>query len=285
MAGGFPVGYQFMPFAGSSPSSGHGVSVTPSATANTLGSWTELISSTPYSSSWAMISIIDPGTATALNTVSVNIGIGASGSETVLIANLIAQRDSFSSVPGQAYEYLIPMQIPGGTRLAANCQSSGASSAALYVSLSPFNGAFGCISGGGAIDTYGFSSSATKGVLIDPGGTALTKGAYSEVATSTTYDLAGFVLAFDSSTASGSGFAGWTIDVGIGASGSEVVILPDLQVYGRGSGTTYKALYPGLTPFIPIQIPAGSRIAVRAQCTTNSSVARTFGVTLYGVRL
>lgn len=287
MAGGFPVSYQFCPFSGSAPTSAHGLSVTPSASANTTGAWIELIPATAYDSSWLVVTFQHTGTATALNTVCINISTGTTGNESgsIIVNNLVLQQDSQAGLAGQCAVYWIPTQITAGTRISANAQSSGASSAAMQVSVIPIAGAFGCISGGSGIDTYGFSTAATKGTVIDPGGTAATKGAYSEIVSSLSYDIAGFVLGFDASTTSGSSALSWTVDVSVGSLGNEVVILPDFQLYGRGSGTTYKAIYPPATPFIPIQIPAGSRVSIRAQCNSITSVVRVFGVTFYGVRL
>jgi len=287
MAGGFPVSYQFCPFPGSAPSFAHGISVAPSATANTTGAWVELISATSYDTSWLLISVQDPGTATALNSVCINVSTGSTGNEpaSILINNLICLRDSLSSVAGQGATYLIPTQVKAGTRLSANAQSSGAAAAALFVSILPIAGAFGCISGGSAIDTYGFSPSTTRGVVVDPGASGSTKGAYIEVVSSTSYDLAGFILGFDAGGTSGSSALAWTLDVAVGSLGNEIVIFPDLQIYGRGTSGTYKAIYPAATSFIPVQIPAGSRIAIRAQCNSGTAAPRVFGVTLYGVRL
>lgn len=287
MAGGFPVSYQFYPYAGSAPASAHGIAVQPSSTANTAGAWAELIPATTYDSSWLLVTIQDPGTATALNTVCINLSIGSTGNEasSIIINNLVCQRDSTASVAGQGATYLLPTQIKAGTRISANGQSSGSGATALFVSVTPIAGALACISGGNAIDTYGFSASATKGTAIDPGASGGTKGAYSEIVSSSSYDMAGFVLGFDSATNSGSTALTWTVDVSVGTTGNEIVVLPDFQIYGRGASTTYKAIYPSSSPFFPIQIPAGSRIAARAQCNSVSIGPRVFGVTIYGVRL
>lgn len=51
-------------------------------------------------------------------------------------------------------------------------------------------------------------------------------------------------------------------DIGIGAAASEVIICPDIYVYGPGGVTSV---------FIPIDIPAGTRIAARLQSTITSA--------------
>jgi hypothetical protein len=284
MAGGFPVGFQLNAMGGTTPVSSGGVSVTASGTANTVGSYVELITSTPRDSTWALITVREPGTATTLITTSVNIATGASGSEVVQIANLVAQHDAVTAEAGNCSVYFLPFAVPAGTRLAANAQSTTASTP-VSVGIILFDDAFGSVVGGGAIDTIGFTSSGgTHGTAIDPGTSANTKGAYAQLTASSTYDIAGFALGFDGASGSGSVSLVWTVDVAIGASGSEIIVLPDVQVYARGLSSPSKAMFPNCSPYLPIQIPAGSRIAVRAQCISASSPSRLMGVTLYGAR-
>jgi len=197
----------------------------------------------------------------------------------------VIQRDSLSSETGNCAVYFLPLSIPAGTRIAANCQATGVS-VALLVSVALFDDAFGSAVGGGAVDTIGFTSASTSGVVIDPGATWNTKGAYSEITSSLTHDLAGFIIGFDGSGVSGSVSLRWTFDVAVGALGSEMIVLPDFQIYGRGvaSGSS-KPIFPACTPFMPIQIPAGSRVAIRAQCDSQTAAPRVFGATFYGVRL
>lgn len=284
MAGGFPVGFQMNCMGGSTPTSAGGLSLTSGATANTVGSYVELVTSTPRNSTWALVVIQDSGTATGGQTSSVNIATGASGSEVVQIANLVIQRDSLSSLPGDCANYFFPWVLPAGTRIAANCQDS-AGAVPLSVSIMLFDDAMASIIGGGAIDTIGFSTGTTLGTTIDPGTTTFTKGAYSQLSSSLTYDLAGFFLGFDGQGGTGSSQARWTLDIATGSSGNEVVLLPDFQLYSRAISTSSKPIYPPNTPYFPIQIPAGTRVSARAQCNVSTSTTRKFGVTLYGVRL
>lgn len=284
MAGGFPVGFQMNCMGGSTPSSAGGLTLTANATINTVGSYVELVTSTPRDTTWALVTIQDTLIATGGATGSINIATGASGSEAVQVANLIMQHDSLSSEAGDCATYWFPWVVPAGTRIAANCQSDNASNT-YAVSIMLFDDAMGSVVGGGHIDTIGFNSATTLGTLIDPGATALTKGAYSVVTSSLTYDLAGFFLGFDGQGGTGSSQVRWTLDIATGATGSEVVLLPDFQLYSRAISTSSKPIYPPNTPYFPIQIPAGTQINARAQCNVVTATSRKFGVTLYGARL
>lgn len=286
MAGGFPVGMRFNSFPGSNSGNSNGIQVTPSATANTTGAWVEMIPSLSRASSWMMVTIQDAGTASVQVSLAVSIAVGALGSEVPVIQNMVFQRDATASVKGNAGVYFLPAAFPSGTRISANSQAGNASAAGAYVSVLPFDDAFGSVGSSGAIDTYGFSTSTTTGVSIDPGATINTKGAYFEITSGLSYGISGFVLGFDAgSTTSGSNSLSWTLDVAVGSLGSEVIIVPDIQVYGRGISTTYKSIYPAATPFIPVRIPAGTRVAIRAQCNTATLAQRPIGVTFYGARL
>jgi hypothetical protein len=60
------------------------------------------------------------------------------------------------------------------------------------------------------------------------------------------------------------------IDIAVGGAGSEVVIIPNLRI-NQG--------YQTVSSFISVEIPAGTRVSVRAQ-THNASVS--YGIALLG---
>jgi hypothetical protein len=68
------------------------------------------------------------------------------------------------------------------------------------------------------------------------------------------------------------------MDVAIGSSGNEVNIVTNLYF----SFNSAESPNPG-TFSIPIFIPKGSRVSVRAQCSTTTAASRTFDVVLYGI--
>ena len=70
------------------------------------------------------------------------------------------------------------------------------------------------------------------------------------------------------------------IDIGIGAGGSEVVIIPDFLIRGDSNLDNFT---PVMTPALGFQVPSGTRIAARAQCSHTIAVDRVITTALYGL--
>jgi hypothetical protein len=103
-------------------------------------------------------------------------------------------------------------------------------------------------------------------VTLTGGATAHTKGSYTQLIASTAADAYGLWLwARGVSVSAGDGRC--LIDVAVGPSGSERIILPDLNFGAAPSGGVQ---YLPRQMFVPIHIPAGSRIAARCQRETAS---------------
>jgi hypothetical protein len=267
-SGGFGEGYcNPHSIGGNSGSGAVGAAVTAAATANTKGAWTQLIAATPADCVFAIISIQQ----IYGNRFAIDIGIGPAGSEIVLVPNIVCDVDNTSSGCG-CWMITIPLQIPAGIRIAARCQSSAAS-AVTHVSITTFDGHDGsCIAG---VDAIGFNSASTYGTAVTPSGTAGTKGPWNQLIAATTNDYLGFFACFDWNGSTGQ-YGGIDIDIGIGPSGSEVIIVPDICT---GSPGTYNQFFP-IFPILQTEIPAGTRIAARSSAT---NPPMSFGMTLYGV--
>jgi hypothetical protein len=98
------------------------VLVTASSTIHTKGAWTEIIASTTIDAGWLVYNYTNfqNGVAT---TGLLDIGIGAAGAETVLIANLP------SGYGNNGTQFTIPINIATGTRISARTQSAVSSRA------------------------------------------------------------------------------------------------------------------------------------------------------------
>jgi len=244
--------------------------------ANVKGSWAQLIASTASDVCWVIVNIVYPA-ATALS-IAVDIGIGSAGNEVAIINNIVA---SNFNVP-VAENFSFPLSIPAGTRVSARCQS-GTGSDACYVSVTGFDGGFTQAEGAAGVDSIGFVSASTLGTVITVSATPGVKGSYSQLTASTPRDYIGYFGSFDPQSGGSSILGHWgsnDMDISIGAGGSEVVIDPDIS-FGNPNG--YLSIGPTCLPFRPISIPAGTRIAARAQCSDSDSASKTFGLTLYGV--
>lgn len=107
------------------------------------------------------------------------------------------------------------------------------------------------------------------------GGNSNVKGAWNQLIASTSRDLSEILCQLGSSPKNQKA----NVDIGIGAAGSETIIIPDIRLEGNA---TY--LVESLDIRFPITIPAGSRIAIRA--STESSAYQvgtpTFTCTMTG---
>ncbi len=107
-------------------------------------------------------------------------------------------------------------------------------------------------------ETAGAVTGSSTATTITASGTANVMGSWTQVIASTTKRA----VAIGVSLAWGSG-VDVLVDVGTGASGAEVVLLPTLLHAGNGPrGTWY---------IFVIEVPAGTRIAARCQSSTGSA--------------
>jgi len=118
------------------------------------------------------------------------------------------------------------------------------------------------------------------GITVTAGGTAHTKGAWTQLIASTSYDTYGMWVAVRGIHVSGSATP-YLVDIGVGPSGSEQVLIPNLNVWGAENlGPSIRAF------FFPVYVPAGSRIVARSQSATASKTCAVMvvldGVPWYG---
>lgn len=284
MAGGFPVGYSWAgATTGSTPSSSNGISITASATANTKGSYSQLIASTTADCS-ALLVTLDRTTNSNVAGL-LDIAVGGAGAEKVIAPNLHWHS---SSVNPQmiAHQFLIPCSIPAGSRISARCQSSGVSTI-IVTSVICISDMMASYAPAGFLDDIGTLTATSLLASVDPGATANTKGSYTQLIASTTRDYRGFLLCVGHATTTPSNLGGVymfaTVDLAVGGAGTENIIIADYQISSAVPTTSLSAWNPTSAPFFPISIPAGSRIAARAQCSTNTATGRLIGVAIYGV--
>ena len=272
MSGGYALGsVANVTDIGTNTSGSNGTLVNGSASANTKGAWTQLVASTGADASgfW-----IFAGNTALANQVTADIGIGAAGSEQVLAGNL-----QFSLTDHPTDAALVPLQIPAGTRVSVRLQSASASDSA-RVSIILMDASFDG-QGYQTWDDYGYNPATSFGTTVDPGGTANTKGSYVALTSGTARDISAIAWMVDMNGNTPVG-ADMLLDIAIGAAGSEQIIVPNWNMKNAGSGST-AAISPVYSGPIPVQIPAGTRIAARAQSTDSSATSRKFGLTLYGI--
>ena len=249
-----------------------GTNIPPSLTASTKGSWTQITASTTQDCTLLDI-FANQRQVTGRSVASIDIGIGASGSENILIPDLVLCN------PGEnaASRWILPINIPSGTRISARSQALGTATGVICtVLLTTYDGGFTQDEGFAGVDTMGFISASTAGTTLTPGVAANAKGSYAQLIASTTRDYIGVFGAVDLLGAS-SGVETYWIDVAVGASGSEQIIVPQWGVY-------LWDVTDSNMQFIPVIIPAGTRVSARAGSADGTGGgALNIGFTLYGV--
>jgi hypothetical protein len=98
-------------------------------------------------------------------------------------------------------------------------------------------------------------SNPTGAVTVTASATVNTKGAWVQCFAATAVDSAGLVMQPDDVQVSATNTS-TLMDIGVGAPGSEQVVVPNINIGGWGHGAMFQA---------PLFIPAGSRVAVRIQ--------------------
>jgi hypothetical protein len=243
-----------------------------SASANTKGVYgTAHVTATAYPTAWAQVFILRPGAAADF---LVDVAVGAASSEQVVIANLPYSVNNILSPPMASF--LLPLHIPAGSRISSRVQATANTSIECQVIChAPM---FGGERGLGQVETCGAVTGTSLGTSVDPGGTASTKGTPSVLLAATTFPYK-WVCVSINHTNTQTITPSWTVDIMVGAGGSEVVVVPDLCVSTGSASDTNPAI--GLC--FPCSIPAGSRVSARAQCSSNASPDRLLEIVLHGV--
>lgn len=261
--------------AGANLAASRGTSVTASATANTKGSYAQLIASTAFGANGILIMLDDQA---ALIDYLIDIAIGGAGSEQIIASNLLASGATGTIAYG--INYFLPIEIPAGSRLSARCQSGSAVANVVRVSAMLFGQGMNAPSGLSRVDAYGAATADSGGVSIDPGAVAHTKGAYSQIVASTNAQTQYVTIAIGNQQNTARTSASWLVDVAIGGAGSEQIILPNLTL---NCSSSPDVVAPQCYGPLPLSIPAGTRIAARAQSDLVTATVRLFDMVVYGI--
>lgn len=248
----------------------NGTTVTAGA-ANTKGSYAELVASSGITCHEFILEVV---TQSAAASYLLDIATGGAGSETVVLSNILVGQGG----SGRGSTFIrLPLSIPSGTRISARCQSTTASATmnimghlVNHVSL-----------GSPTWDTMGNTTADSGGIQIDPGGTAHTKGAWVEIVASSSalFNLLALFISNQGNSVASS--AQWFFDIGTGAGGAETPIISDIPFRATAAADD---INPSAYLF-PVSIAAGTRIAVRAQCSTADATDRLTDVILVGAEI
>jgi hypothetical protein len=256
---------------GADAAASRGTAVTASGSTHTKGSYAELVAAMTFHATCVRV-IISPGTSHT--GYLVDLAAGAAGSEQVIASNLLME-----SRIGTVAVYELPIHLPAGARLAARCQSA-TSAGVCYVSAVLSSAPWGVHVPLSRVLTLGANTATSLATLsLDPGAAANTKGAWGQVVASTDVPIRALIPVVLNGNAAYSD-ADWLIDIGVGAAAAEVVLVPNLPA---GSSAAADLVTPSTWPPIPVDVPAGTRIAARSQCSITDASDRKFSFALIGV--
>ena len=265
----FPLGdHFFIEVAGVDTSTSSGTAVTSGN--GVKGSWTEIIASTSSNSTFLILEF-NESLAGVLRDFLIDIGVGAAASEQVLVADI--QQQSKSDFNNGQFFY-IPVQLASGTRLSIRTQTNSAATDARFI-IYLFSGTFQSSSGYAKTTAYGLSGE--DGTAVDPGGTANTKGSWTEITASTSERINEMTILVSGNTNGAQANGTALYDVAIGGSGSEVIILENLYA----ASSSFEVSKASIN--IKQKIPAGTRIAIRMQSTITDATDRVFSFSVNGV--
>jgi len=269
MSGGFPAGLQIGGCTdyGTDTSNTVATSITANNTQNVKGSYSQLVAATSFDAC-GMLIYMKNGKGLFY---SLDLAIGAGGAEKIIAPDLVTA----GATTTMATQIFVPICIPKGTRISARCQANAASAGAITCAVYLCDGGLShMVEGYAGIDAIGFGT-ANYGTAVTSGATSA-KGSYAQLIASTARDYAGLFAVVANSN--GNDSINIFMDTAVGAGGSEQDIILNTPFRSNGNG----AFRPTVTPFIPIQIPKGTRLATRIADDRGGS-GITFGVTLYGV--
>jgi hypothetical protein len=234
------------------------VTLTASATPHTKGSWSQIIASTSNVTTLIRFGVSGVNVSAADSATLLDIGVGAAGSETVIVPNL--------AIGGSAGAfYSIPVEIPSGSRIAARIQGVRASQTAT-ISVREFFAfnAGDTASIGTTVDVLGVDTATSTGTAM--GGAS---GTWVEIEDSTTKNYIGFAIAPSTSDTDTASQGDTTYEIGVGAAGSEVAFGYIQFAFGA---TENFSLPSSRSPnLFGREVPTGSRLAIRHNISANPS--------------
>ncbi len=219
-----------------------GISLSGTSSSNkTASAWTQLVASLAEDAYGFWLAEMN-GDSQA----RVDIGIGAAGSELVLLEDAMVFA---SSTVHRNLPVFYPVRIPRGTRVVARALSNSGTIKLAFGTMRAGWHRSSLYSRGRSL---GWANTTTWVPPYSGNSGANTKGAWVQIEASTSFPIN--ALMYQGTHIIRRSF----VDVGVGAAGSEVVIAADIPHWW----TDYEHQQ---YPVFPVNIPVGSRIAARAQ--------------------
>jgi len=251
-----------------------GQTVHGSASANTKGAWTELVTSTSQDADELWVGLASSSSSFGW---LVDIGVGAAGSEVTIAPDILVAQT------GRLMKWFrIPLAVPAGSRIAARGQST-TGSINFQAIVHPVRSGLFAPPPGGKIRALCSNTADSGGLQIDPGAVANTYGSWAEVSSSLPADVAAIWLDLGNiqNTALTAQAPNFRLDIGIGGAGSEVTIFGPIR-FGSDAAAQFGPL-PSV--WWPLSIPAGTRVAARARAALTDATDRKFDLTVHALTI
>lgn len=163
--------------ASSATATWQSTTVTPSGTPHTMGSWAEVLASTTYDAQVLALRGNGASTAGTGRPTLLDLGVGANPDEAAWLTGL----DIGYHAAGTTW--LIPCNIPAGSRLVARAQGAVATTISISVDLYGAGSMLGGLPPVSKWTTYGSTASTSTGTAVTPGDAAW--GSWTQISTTT----------------------------------------------------------------------------------------------------
>ena len=229
----------------------------------TYGSYTQLTAATVSDINWVNLQLFWPA-ASVGGQVAVKLAVGAAGSEIDVVSDLMFNNWTGNS---RVLYYSVPISIPLGARISAAVLEKSATGDTFYIFLNSYCNDYATPQSPTSFASLG--NTLGQGMSVTSGA-ANTKGSYTQLTAATAQDFIGVILAMDTIN-TGVATNRFSLDLAVGAAASEFIILSNIMFsYHGGDWAT-------VNPFIPLQIPAGTRLSLRmAEAVGSKSMGVTF---------
>ena len=228
---------------------------TASASTHTKGAYTELIASTSAECGFIDFQIGSTALTGSSAAQLIDIAVGAAGSEVVVVPDVAVGGIGGN---GSNVGIQLPIKIPSGSRVSFRNQAEIASDTCRIFNFTTY--AFDAALCPTSLDVLGTDTATSTGTEL-----AGSSGTWTEIVASTSQAYTGFNLIPSTSEANQDSVGEITLEIGVGAAGSEVVLGAIMVQYGNSEFVARS------TQFVLIggNVPAGSRLAVRHNKTSN----------------
>lgn len=193
----------------------------------------------------------------------IKLAVGGSGSEVDIVSGL-----KFSGKLTLGIQTIrFPINVAAGQRLSISIPTSSAYAYTVTVHATDFK----------SVHPYTQAVEITSSrVAVDSGGTANTKGSWTEITASMPHEFTSGIFLFSfANFASASNFL---FDVAVGGSGSEEIIVSNIYAEQTAAEQIPEPYYAHFS------IAKGERIAVRSQCDTTDATDRVLYINLLGFK-